>query len=86
MSKVSFRARFFGVIWIKISDSRMWRMVLQKTWVAQKFSSNFTDLAVSFFCGNVRLGISFSSREVAHRLSKLRKSQSSEFCFFRNDV
>ena len=38
------------------------------------------------FCGNVRLGISFSSREVAHRLSKLRKSQSSEFCFFRNDV
>ena len=60
-------------------------MVLQKTWVAQKFSSNFTDLAVSFFAVMCVSGSLFF--EVAHRLSKLKKSQSSEFCvFFKNDV
>ena len=48
-------------------------MVLQKTWVAQKFSSNFTDLAVSFFCGYMRLGVSFCSREVVSPSLKAKK-------------
>ena len=84
ISKVPFRARFFGVIWIKINDSRMRRMVLQKKWVAQNVrrisrisQSRFLRLCAVY----VRLGVFFFLAKLSHGSSRLRRSQSTEFDF-----
>ena len=79
-SKVPFRAPFLGVIWIQEVANG-----LSKDMGRAKFSSNFTDLAVSFFAVMCLWKSFFYSREVvsrslkANKMSKYRSS-SAFFC------
>ena len=86
ISKVPFRARFFGVIWINISDSRMWRMVLQKTWVAQNVR-RISRISQSRFFRLCAFRSLFFSREVVSRSLKAKNiSKYRVWFFFVNDV
>ena len=56
-SKVHFWARFFGMIWIKISDPRDGEWSL-KNYESRKLFVEFPGLAVILlFCGHLRLAI-----------------------------
>ena len=81
-SKVPFRAPFLGVIWIQEVANG-----LSKDMGRAKFSSNFTDLAVSFFADMSVSESFFSSREVVSRSLKAKKMSKYRvlFFFFVND-
>ena len=84
-SKVPFRARFFGVIWIKMSDLRGGEWSFKRHGSCKIFVE-FHGSRSLVFCGYVRLGVSFSSREVVSPSLKAKKISKYLVVFFVNDV
>ena len=78
MSKAHFRARFFGVIWIKISDPRdgEWSF---KNHRSRKLFAECPGLAVLLLCGYLRLAILYKTVSQSLKAKKFSKYQ---FVFF----
>ena len=85
-SKVPFRARFFGVIWIKMSDLRGGEWSFKRHGSCKIFVE-FHGSRSLVFCGYVRLGVVLFSRKVVSRSLKAEKiSKYRVRFFFVNDV
>ena len=77
MSKAHFRARFFGVIWIKISDPRDG----ESSFKNHRSRKIFAEFPASQSCCFVVICVSQSCTKLSRSLSRLRNSRSTNLCF-----